>query len=153
MVTKTVGCPKCKTHIEIQGNPGETKIITCPKCNMKGKFIFPGEMTKIETPSGSFCIEIENLTKKNGDVIISTLNRTIRSLLFVKIAAEYFLNLVPQGTHDWSRFILPSELMHMSRRVGLIPMDTQGFSYNILFKRWHYTDDLSMNYAVHLKRV
>jgi len=66
MVTKTVGCPKCKTHIEIQGNPGETKIITCPNCETKGKFTFPGEKTKIETTStsGSFSIEIENLTKK-----------------------------------------------------------------------------------------
>ncbi len=60
MIKKTVRCPNCETPIEIQGNPGETIIINCPKCDTKGKFTFPSEKQKIETPSDSFSEEIKN---------------------------------------------------------------------------------------------
>ncbi len=91
MVSKTVGCPKCKAHIEIQGNPGETKIITCPKCNIKGKYTFPGEKTKIETPSGSFSIEIENLTKNFKDL------KAVDNVSFKVKKGEIFGFLGPNG--------------------------------------------------------
>ena len=91
MIKKTVGCPKCKTHIDIQGNPGETKIITCPKCDTKGKYIFPGEKTKIETPSDSFSIEIENLTKKFKDLT------AVNNVSFKVRKGEIFGFLGPNG--------------------------------------------------------
>jgi len=64
MVTKTIQCPKCNAHFEINGNPGETKIITCINCKIKGKFSFPQKQNKIESSKSSYSIEIENLTKK-----------------------------------------------------------------------------------------
>ena len=63
MISKTVECPKCKTHIIIQGNPGETTIVLCPNCNTKGKFTFQKEKAEIETISDHNIIEVKNLTK------------------------------------------------------------------------------------------
>jgi len=67
MISKTVKCPKCKTHITIQGNPGETTVLICPTCNTKGKFTFQKEKVEIKTISGHNTIEVKNLTKSfNG---------------------------------------------------------------------------------------
>jgi len=63
MISKTVECPECKTHITIQGNPGETTALICPNCNTKGKFTFQKEKAEIETISEHNIIEVKNLTK------------------------------------------------------------------------------------------
>ena len=63
MISKTVECPKCKTHIIIQGNPGETTIVLCPNCNTKGNFTFQKEKAEIETIIDHNIIEVKNLTK------------------------------------------------------------------------------------------
>jgi len=91
MIKKTVGCPNCKTHIEIQGEPGETIIIKCPKCETKGKYTFPTEKQKIEKPSDSFSIEVENLTKKFKDLI------AVDNVSFKVKKGEIFGFLGPNG--------------------------------------------------------
>jgi ABC-2 type transport system ATP-binding protein len=63
MISKTVVCPKCKTHVTVQGNPGETIVLLCPNCNIKGKFTFQKEKAEIETISDHNVIEVKNLTK------------------------------------------------------------------------------------------
>jgi len=63
MLSKTVECPKCETHITIQGNPGETTALICPNCNTKGKFTFQKEKVEIKTISEHNIIEVKNLTK------------------------------------------------------------------------------------------
>ena len=108
MVTKTVGCPKCKTHIEIQGSPGETKIISCPKCNTKGKFTFPGEIKKIDAPSGSFSIEIENLTKKFKDLT------AVDNISFKVRKGEIYGFLGPNGAGKSTTIKNILGLMHMN---------------------------------------
>ncbi|UCF49467.1 MAG: ABC transporter ATP-binding protein, partial [Thermoplasmatales archaeon] len=123
MVTKTVGCPKCKTHIEIQGNPGETKIITCPKCNTKGKFTFPGEMTKIETSSDSFCIEIENLTKRFKDLT------AVDNISFKVRKGEIYGFLGPNGAGKSTTIKNILGLMHMNSgniRINGYDINKQG---------------------------
>ena len=67
MVSKTVKCPKCKTHVIIQGNPGETTVLICHNCNTKGKFTFPKEKAEIRTSSNINTIEVKNLTKMFND--------------------------------------------------------------------------------------
>jgi ABC-2 type transport system ATP-binding protein len=91
MIKKTVGCPKCKTHIEIQGNPGETVIITCPKCDTKGKYTYPVEESKIEPSSDTFSIEVKNLTKKFKDLT------AVDNLSFNVRTGEIFGLLGPNG--------------------------------------------------------
>jgi len=63
MISKTVECPKCKTHVTVQGNPGETTVLLCPNCNIKGKFTFQKEKTEIKTISYHNIIEVKKLTK------------------------------------------------------------------------------------------
>ena len=63
MVTKTVKCPECKTHIIVQGNPGEITFLSCPNCNTKGKFSFTGKISIIKTNNNDNVIEVRNLTK------------------------------------------------------------------------------------------
>jgi ABC-2 type transport system ATP-binding protein len=64
MLTKTVACPRCKNHIEVQGNPGDTVLLTCPKCENKGKVTFPATKSDIKSTDRPYSIEINTLTKK-----------------------------------------------------------------------------------------
>ena len=79
MINKTVECPKCKTHVEIQGNPGEVTKISCPNCKTTGKFSFPGEISKIGTNNSYNTIEVKNLTKNfNGFKALDNVSLNVR---------------------------------------------------------------------------
>ena len=71
-----------------------------------------------------------NLLKDDGNIFFSTINRNPRSYLFAVIGAEYILNLLPKGTHDYEKFIKPSELAKWIREAGLNSKETIGLSYN-----------------------
>jgi 2-polyprenyl-6-hydroxyphenyl methylase/3-demethylubiquinone-9 3-methyltransferase len=86
------------------------------------------------------------LLKPGGIMVVATLNRTLKSLLFAKIAGEYILRLLPKGTHDWDRFISPSELEKRLEPHGLETTDVVGVPYNVLTGSFHITGDLSVNY-------
>ena len=86
------------------------------------------------------------LLKPNGIMIVATLNRTLKSLLFAKIAGEYILKLLPRGTHDWDRFIRPEELQAKMERFGIETIESVGVGYNPLTQGFRITDDLSVNY-------
>jgi 2-polyprenyl-6-hydroxyphenyl methylase/3-demethylubiquinone-9 3-methyltransferase len=88
------------------------------------------------------------LVKPGGKVFFSTLNRNAKAYLFAVIGAEYVLNLLPRGTHDYARFLKPSELARWSRAAGLTPAPPIGLSYNPFRKTYHLGDDLSVNYLM-----
>ena len=88
------------------------------------------------------------LLRPGGRVFFSTLNRNPKSWLFGIVGAEYLLRLLPRGTHDYSRFIRPSELGHWCRASGLIIDATRGLEYNPLTRRYWLSDDTSVNYLV-----
>ncbi len=88
------------------------------------------------------------LAKPNGHVFFSTLNRNPKSYLFAILGAEYVLNLLPRGTHDFAKFIKPSELAQWCRDAGLNVSDITGMSYNPLDKRYSLGRDTSVNYLV-----
>ncbi|MDF7674913.1 bifunctional 2-polyprenyl-6-hydroxyphenol methylase/3-demethylubiquinol 3-O-methyltransferase UbiG [Acetobacteraceae bacterium ESL0709] len=85
-----------------------------------------------------------HLTKPNGHVVISTMNRTIRSFLMAKLGAEYILRMLPIGTHQWQKFIKPVELDRMAQLAGLRLTHISGLSYYP--PRWQESRDLSINY-------
>lgn len=87
---------------------------------------------------------LARLTKPGGHVVISTMNRTLRSFLMAKLGAEYLLRMLPVGTHQWQKFIKPVELDRMATLAGLRLTHISGLSYYP--PRWQESRDLSVNY-------
>ena len=92
------------------------------------------------------------LVKPGGWVFFSTLNRNPKSYLFAIIGAEYVLNLLPRGTHDYARFIKPSELSRYARSAGLAVNDLIGMTYNPLTKIYKLEHDTQVNYTIACRR-
>ena len=92
------------------------------------------------------------LVKPGGHVFFSTLNRNPKSYLFAVIGAEYILKLLPRGTHEYAKFIKPSELARYCREGGLNLQRLTGLTYNPLSKVYALADDTDVNYLVHTQR-
>ncbi len=88
------------------------------------------------------------LTKPGGWVFFSTINRNPKSYLFAVIGAEYVLNLLPRGTHDYAKFIKPSELARMAREAGLGLKELIGMTYNPITKVYALEPDSDVNYIM-----
>lgn len=92
------------------------------------------------------------LVKPGGWVFFSTLNRNLKSFVFAIVGAEYVLNMLPRGTHEYAKFIQPSELAGHCRAAQLEWQKTRGLSYNPLTRRYWLNDDTSVNYLVATQR-
>jgi len=88
------------------------------------------------------------LVKPGGWVFFSTINRTPKSFLFAIVGAEYVLNLLPKGTHEWRRFIRPSELSRFCRDAGLDLVEPKGMEYNPLTRRYWLSGNTGVNYML-----
>jgi 2-polyprenyl-6-hydroxyphenyl methylase / 3-demethylubiquinone-9 3-methyltransferase len=93
------------------------------------------------------------LVKPGGHVFFSTLNRNPKSYLFAVVGAEYVLNMLPRGTHDYEKFIKPSELASWARTAGLSLNHQIGMSYNPITKHYWLGNDVSVNYMMHMMKV
>ncbi len=93
------------------------------------------------------------LVKPGGQVFFSTLNRNPKSYLFAVIGAEYILKMLPKGTHDYAKFIKPSELARWAKQAGLEPEEMLGMSYNPLLKEYSLGQDTSVNYLLRAIRT
>ena len=89
------------------------------------------------------------LVKSGGHVFFSTINRNPKAYLFAVIGAEYVLNMLPRGTHDYAKFIKPSELASYMRPAGLLLQHQIGMSYNPITQHYWLGDDTSVNYMMH----
>ena len=90
------------------------------------------------------------LVKPGGSVFFSTINRNPKAYLFAVLGAEYILNMLPRGTHDYEKFIKPSELSQWARDAGLTTADIKGMSYQPLTKQYRLGNDVSVNYLMHM---
>jgi len=88
------------------------------------------------------------LAKPGGWVFFSTLNRNPKAFMLAIIGAEYLLGLLPKGTHEYARFIRPSELARWSREAGLVLQHSRGMQYNPLTQRYWLSADTSVNYLL-----
>ena len=88
------------------------------------------------------------LARPGGKVFFSTINRNPQSYLLAVIGAEYVLKLLPKGTHDYTRFIKPSELARWCRASGLLPTEMIGMTYNALSRRYRLGADCDVNYLL-----
>lgn len=121
--------------------PGQFDIVTCL------------EMLEHVPNPDSVVRACATLVKPGGDVFFSTINRTPKAYALAVLGAEYLLRMLPRGTHDYGKFIRPSELASWLRCAGLELVDTQGMTYNPLTRRYSLKKhDLGVNYLVHARR-
>lgn len=92
--------------------------------------------------------ELKLHLKPGGKIFLSTINRTSKAYLYTIIGAEYLLNLIPKNTHDYKKYIKPSELSNMLLDLDLSIEDIKGLDYNPLTHRAHIVDDVSVNYML-----
>ncbi len=93
-----------------------------------------------------------NLVKPNGHVFFSTINRNPKAYMFAIVGAEYLLKLLPKGTHDYSKFIKPSEMESWIREADLSLREITGMSYNPLGQSYSLGHDVSVNYLVYCQK-
>jgi len=119
--------------------PGQYDIVTCMEL-----------LEHVPDPS-SIVQACARLVGSGGRCFFSTINRNPKSYLFAVLGAEYLLNLLPKGTHDYSRFIKPAELARICRKAGILPDHLTGMTYNPFTGIYALAPDASVNYILGTK--
>jgi 2-polyprenyl-6-hydroxyphenyl methylase/3-demethylubiquinone-9 3-methyltransferase len=101
----------------------------------------------------AFIASCAQLVRPGGLIFFATINRTAKAYALAIVGAEYVMRWLPRGTHDWRKFVKPSELAHPLRRAGFSIAEMTGVSYNPLADRWALTRDLDVNYMLAAKRT
>jgi len=120
--------------------PGQYDVITC--LEMLEHVPDPSQVIRS-------CAE---LVKPGGHVFFSTINRNPKAFLFAIVGGEYILNLLPKGTHEYDKFIRPSELEQWAREAGLRHQASIGMHYNPLTKKYSLGSNLDVNYLMYYQR-
>lgn len=92
------------------------------------------------------------LLKPGGDLFVSTINRNPKAWLLAVVGAEYVLRMLPRGTHDYAKFIKPSELAAFARRAGFMQGELTGMTWNPLTRQYRLGRDVDVNYLMHLRK-
>ncbi len=121
-------------------HPAEFEIVTCM------------EMLEHVPDPASVIQACADLAQPGADLFFSTINRNPKAYAFAIVGAEYLLKMLPKGTHDYAKFIRPSELGHWLRNAGLELIDIAGMSYNPLTRQYKLGQDIDVNYLVHAKK-
>jgi 2-polyprenyl-6-hydroxyphenyl methylase/3-demethylubiquinone-9 3-methyltransferase len=116
--------------------PGAFDVVTCM------------EMLEHVPDPGSIVAACGRLAKPGGWAFFSTINRNAKAFLFAIVGAEHVLKLLPRGTHEYAKFLRPSELAAWCRAASLEPLATRGLEYNPLLRRYRLSADTSVNYMV-----
>jgi 2-polyprenyl-6-hydroxyphenyl methylase / 3-demethylubiquinone-9 3-methyltransferase len=114
--------------------PGSFDVVTCM------------EMLEHVPDPASIVAACARLVRPGGKVFFSTINRNAKAFLFAIVGAEHVLRLLPKGTHEYAKFIRPSELAKACREAGLEVRQTRGMEYNPLTERYWLSEDTSVNY-------
>ena len=117
-------------------DPGGFDVVTCM------------EMLEHVPDPASVVRACATLVKPGGHVFFSTINRNAKAFLFAIVGAEYVLDLLPRGTHEYAKFIKPSELAGYCRSTGLELAQTRGLQYNPLTRHYWLSSDTSVNYLL-----
>jgi 2-polyprenyl-6-hydroxyphenyl methylase/3-demethylubiquinone-9 3-methyltransferase len=120
--------------------PGQFDVVTCL------------EMLEHVPAPHTVIAACRELVKPGGNVFFSTINRNPKSFLFAIVGAEYVLKLIPTGTHEYDKFIRPSELESWAREAGLQLKDSIGLHYNPLTRDYSLGPNVDVNYMMHFQR-
>lgn len=131
-----------KTAVEslAEAQPESFDVVTCLEM-----------LEHVPTPA-SVIKACANLLKPGGEAFFSTLNRNLKSYLMAVVGAEYLLNMLPKGTHDYAKFIKPSELKRWCDNARLNVVEIVGMSYTPFTKSYSLGKDTSVNYLIHVKK-
>tara|TARA_B110000967_G_scaffold167719_1_gene176400 strand:- start:911 stop:1633 length:723 start_codon:yes stop_codon:yes gene_type:complete len=137
-----------KFHAKKDGLKIDYKVASPEKLKTRVKFdvILNMEIIEHVDDINFFIKESSNLLKKNGLMFVATLNKTLKSYAFAIIGAEYVLKWLPIGTHDWNKFVKPSDLINISKKNNLVLKRLDGMKFNILDNSWNVSEDTSVNY-------
>jgi 2-polyprenyl-6-hydroxyphenyl methylase/3-demethylubiquinone-9 3-methyltransferase len=129
-----VGYRRISAEALADAEPGSFDIVTCM------------EMLEHVPDPASVVRACARLAKPGGRVFFSTLNRKLKAYLLAIVGAEYLLNMIPKGTHDYATFIKPSELSRWARESGLELLGMEGIAYNPITGQFTLSRDLDVNY-------
>lgn len=142
--------PVAQVHAEAQGlsiDYQHTAAETLVEKGVQYDIVLALEIIEHVADPVAFLTACRALVKPDGILICSTINRNLKSYGALIIGAEYILNWLPKGTHEWSKFITPDELFEQLRAAGVDPVDRKGFVFNPIRWDWSLSDrDLSVNY-------
>ena len=119
-----------------ESHPGAFDVVTCMEL-----------LEHVPEPSSTVAA-CAQLARPGGQIFFSTINRNPKAYLFAVIGAEYVLGLLPKGTHDYARFIKPSELTRWCRDAGLRPLELTGMSYNAFTRQYRLGANCDVNYLL-----
>jgi 2-polyprenyl-6-hydroxyphenyl methylase / 3-demethylubiquinone-9 3-methyltransferase len=153
------GIDAAAKNIEIAVRHAETMGLVidyraCAPEDLSGQFdvVLAMEVVEHVADVPAFMAALATLARPGGAVFASTLNRTAKSFAMAVVGAEYVLRWLPRGTHDWRKFLRPSEFAAAMRAVGIDPVAFEGIRYVPLQDRWQRTRSLDINYMLYATR-
>eukprot|EP00794_Sanderia_malayensis_P000380 gene380-1013_t len=146
-------------HAKIDANVSRNATYLCStveelvdECRETFDAVVASEVIEHVNNQSLFVKHCSDLLKPGGHVFYTTINRTMMSLAFAKIAAEYILRIVPEGVHDWEKFVTTEEMTQMLRKSDMEVIKFHGMIYNPLLRQWYWCDNTDMNYACHARK-
>ena len=124
-----------------QDQPHQYDVVTCM------------ELLEHVPDPASIIQSAAQLVKPDGCIVVSTLNRNIKSFMLAIVGAEYVMNMLPKGTHEYEKFLKPSELAQAARKAELEVTDITGMNYNLISKQYKLGSDIDVNYLMTCKPI
>ena len=136
----TVNYQKITAEEMAEKNPSQYDVVTCL------------EMLEHVPDPASIIAACAKMVKPGGHVFFSTINRNPKAYAFAILGAEYLLRLLPKGTHDYDKFIKPSELARWAAQAQLELIDLTGMTFNPITQSYKLEENVSVNYLIHCQR-
>ena len=144
-----------RLHAEEQGLAIDYRFATAEALAADGKrfdAVLALEIVEHVADLDAFAVALADLVKPGGSLVVATLNRTLAAYALAIVAGERILGWLPPGSHDWSRFVRPAEMVRLLRRHGFAVADMQGMVYNPLAGGWTTSRNVAVNYIMHARK-